>query len=50
VIEERQDLKIGCIEEVAFYSKFIDKNQLLKLADKFRSSEYGAYLQRIAQG
>lgn len=50
VIEERQDLKIGCIEEVAYYSKFIDGNQLLKLADKFRSSEYGAYLKRVAQG
>lgn len=50
VIEERQDLKIGCIEEVAYYSKFIDRNQLLKLADKFRSSEYGAYLKRVAQG
>lgn len=50
VIEERQDLKIGCIEEVAYYSKFIDRDQLLKLADKFRSSEYGSYLLRIAQG
>jgi len=50
VIEERQDLKIGCIEEVAYYSKFIDRSQLLKLADKYRASEYGAYLKRVAQG
>jgi glucose-1-phosphate thymidylyltransferase len=48
VIEERQGTKIGCIEEVAYYSKFIDKEQLLKLADKYAKSGYGEYLRRIA--
>ena len=50
VIEERQDQKIGCIEEVAYYSKFIDREQLLKLADRFSKSGYGAYLERVAKG
>ena len=49
VIEERQDLKIGCIEEVAYNSKFIDRPQLLHLARKFEKSGYGDYLVRIAQ-
>jgi glucose-1-phosphate thymidylyltransferase len=48
VIEERQDQKIGCIEEVAYYSKFIDREQLLKLAKRYEKSGYGAYLQRCA--
>lgn len=48
VIEERQDTKIGCIEEVAYYSKFIDRNQLLRLAEKYDKSGYGDYLRRIA--
>ena len=48
VIEERQDTKIGCIEEVAYYSKFIDRQQLLALAAKFEKSGYGAYLKRVA--
>jgi len=48
VIEERQDQKIGCIEEIAFCSKFIDKSQLLALATKFEKSGYGDYLKRIA--
>jgi glucose-1-phosphate thymidylyltransferase len=48
VIEERQDTKIGCIEEVAYYSKFIDREQLLAIASKFEKSGYGQYLQRIA--
>jgi glucose-1-phosphate thymidylyltransferase len=48
VIEERQDMKIGCIEEVAYYSKFITKPQLLVLAEKYAKSGYGDYLKRIA--
>jgi glucose-1-phosphate thymidylyltransferase len=48
VIEERQDTKIGCIEEVAYYSKFIDKKQLMILAEKYAKSGYGDYLTRVA--
>lgn len=48
VIEERQDTKIGCIEEVAYYSKFITKVQLLELAEKYAKSGYGDYLKRVA--
>jgi len=48
VIEERQDMKIGCIEEVAYYSKFISKEQLLVLAEKYAKSGYGNYLKRVA--
>jgi glucose-1-phosphate thymidylyltransferase len=48
VIEERQDTKIGCIEEVAYYSKFIDREQLLELAEKYAKSGYGDYLKRVA--
>ncbi|MDB4360790.1 glucose-1-phosphate thymidylyltransferase RfbA [Akkermansiaceae bacterium] len=48
VIEERQDTKIGCIEEVAYYSKFINREQLLQLAAKLDKSGYGNYLKRVA--
>lgn len=48
VIEERQGRKIGCIEEVAFYSKFIDRTQLLRLADRYAKSGYGDYLRAVA--
>lgn len=44
VIEERQGLKIGCIEEIAFRKGFIDKNQLLALAEPLLKSGYGQYL------
>ena len=47
VIEERQGTKIGCIEEVAYYRKFIDADQLHKLAEKYGKSGYGEYLDRI---
>lgn len=47
VIEERQDTKIGCIEEVAYYSKFIDRDQLLALAKKYAKSGYGEYLKKV---
>jgi len=44
VIEERQGLKIGCIEEIAFQMKFIDSEQLKKIAEPLIKSGYGEYL------
>ena len=44
VIEERQGLKIGCIEEIAYRMKFIDANQLADIAKPLVKSGYGAYL------
>ncbi|MEX2595291.1 MAG: glucose-1-phosphate thymidylyltransferase RfbA [Salibacteraceae bacterium] len=44
VIEERQGLKIGCIEEVAYRMSFIDKSQLQELAEPLIKSGYGKYL------
>lgn len=44
VIEERQGLKIGCIEEVAYRMKFIDAGQLREIALPLQKSGYGTYL------
>jgi glucose-1-phosphate thymidylyltransferase len=47
VIEERQGQKIGCIEEVAFKMGYINKTQLIKLAEPLLKSGYGDYLQQL---
>jgi glucose-1-phosphate thymidylyltransferase len=46
-LEERQGLKVACIEEIAFAMKFIDAAQLKRLADQSGKSEYGQYLLRV---
>ncbi|PLX14106.1 MAG: glucose-1-phosphate thymidylyltransferase [Marinilabiliales bacterium] len=48
-IEERQGLKVSCIEEIAYKRGFIDKKQLLKLAEPLKKNQYGQYLQNIAK-
>lgn len=47
VIEERQGLKVACIEEIAYRMGFIDKKQLVALAQPLIKNDYGKYLMRI---
>lgn len=49
VIEERQGQKIGCIEEVAYKMGYINKIQLIKLAQPLLKSGYGEYLQHLVK-
>jgi glucose-1-phosphate thymidylyltransferase len=44
VIEQRQGLKIACIEEIAYYMGYIDAEQVLRLANPLRNNDYGQYL------
>ena len=48
-IEQRQGLKIACIEEIAFKKGFIDRAQLTKLGEELRNNQYGEYLLKIAK-
>lgn len=47
VIEQRQGLKIGCIEEIAYQQGFINKDQLMLIAEPLRKSGYGEYLMKL---
>lgn len=49
VIEQRQGLKIGCIEEIAYRMNFIDQQQLLQLAKPLEKSGYGQYLKNLPE-
>jgi glucose-1-phosphate thymidylyltransferase len=49
VIEQRQGLKIGCIEEMAYRKGFISKEQLLELAKPLEKSGYGIYLKNLPE-
>jgi glucose-1-phosphate thymidylyltransferase len=49
VIEERQGLKIGCIEEIAYRNGYISKEQLVELAKPLVKSGYGTYLMNIVK-
>jgi len=46
-IEKNQGIKVACLEEIAYLKKFINKDQLLKQFDYYKSSDYGNYLKNI---
>lgn len=46
-IQERQGIKISCIEEVAYRKGYIDRYQLMRLADRYAKNEYGEYLRQL---
>jgi glucose-1-phosphate thymidylyltransferase len=50
VIEQRQGLKIACIEEIAYYKGYIDADQVLRLANPLRNNDYGQYLINLVDG
>ena len=50
VIEERQGLKVGCIEEIAYKQGFINKQQLIDIAQPLIKSGYGSYLLEMTKG
>ena len=49
-IQKRQGLYVSCIEEIAYKRGFIDKEQLLKLAEPLMKTDYGKYLVEVANG
>ena len=49
-VQTRQGLYISCIEEIAYKRGFIDREQLLKLAEPLLKTNYGKYLTEVANG
>lgn len=49
VVEERQGIKVGCVEEAAFHQGFISKEQVLSLSEPLNKSGYGKYLVSLTE-
>lgn len=48
-VEKRQNLKVACLEEIAYRMGYIDNEQLVKLAQPLKKNDYGKYLLRLAE-
>lgn len=48
-VQTRQGLYVSCIEEIAYRKGFIDREKLLRFADKLKKTEYGQYLYKVAE-
>ncbi|MCI8501340.1 MAG: glucose-1-phosphate thymidylyltransferase RfbA [Oscillospiraceae bacterium] len=48
-VQTRQGLYVACLEEIAYRNGFIDKEQLLKQAERLKTTEYGQYLYQVAE-
>ena len=48
-IELRQGVQIACLEEIAYRNEWISKEALLVEAEKYKKTEYGKYLKRVAE-
>lgn len=48
-VEKRQNLKVACLEEIAYRMDYIDKEQLVKLAQPLKKNDYGKYLLRLVE-
>jgi glucose-1-phosphate thymidylyltransferase len=49
VIEERQGVKVSCLEEIAYRNKWISKAELLELAESYKGGDYAKYLRAISE-
>jgi len=49
-LEQRQGLKVACLEEIAFYQGWISRQALLEQAEKLKRTNYGDYLEKVANG
>jgi len=48
-IELRQGIQIACLEEIAYKNKWINKNELMKLGEKYKKTDYGKYIKKVAK-
>lgn len=46
-VQKRQNLKVACLEEIAYRMHYIDKKQVIKLAQPLKKNDYGQYLLRL---
>ena len=49
-VEQRQGLKIACLEEIAYHQGWISNQRLMQQAEKYKQTSYGEYLRKVASG